>query len=91
MEVSNVTCRLTMMTGTLRIITRTRIQIRGSPFRKEPEILSTIAFCRLSMADSLMVAASTATMTVIHTCPTPDIRQLLHAIFLVISDRSSAT
>ena len=31
-------------------------------------MLSTIAFCRLSIADSLMVAESTATTTMIHTC-----------------------
>ena len=63
-----LTWRLTTMTGMLRTQTRTRIQIRGKNFRKVPEMLSTIAFCRLSMADSLIVADSTATTTMIHTC-----------------------
>ncbi len=42
--------------------------MRGRNFKKVPEMLSTMAFCRLSMADSLMVADSTATTTMIHTC-----------------------
>ena len=56
------------MTGMLRTQTRTRIQMRGRNFRKVPEMLSTMAFCRLSMADSLIVADNTATTTIIHTC-----------------------
>lgn len=35
-------------------------------------MLSTMAFWRLSMADSLIVAASTATMAVIQICHTPE-------------------
>jgi len=56
------------MTGILRTQTRTRVHTRGKNFKKVPEMLSTMAFCRLSMADSLMVADSTATTTIIHTC-----------------------
>ena len=41
--------------------------MRGRVFRKVPDMLSTMAFCRLSMADSLIVADSTATTTMIHT------------------------
>ncbi len=63
-----VTCKLTTMTGMLSTQTRTRVQMSGRNFRKVPEMLSTIAFCRLSIADSLMVAESTATTTMIHTC-----------------------
>lgn len=57
-----------MITGTLRMTTRTRIQMSGRPLRNEPEMLSTMAFCRLSIADSLIVADSTATRAVIQIC-----------------------
>ncbi len=60
--------RLTIMGGTVSSSTRPRTTSSGACCRYTPLMLSTIAFCRLSMADVLMDTDRMATTTVMVMC-----------------------